>query len=399
MKEDQKINLDFGLPNKNLSLYIHIPFCELICPYCDFNKYSNVDYLIEGFVESLLNEIEIRSGEYTEYDINSIFFGGGTPSYLDEASFSKIVEKVKSCFKVSSDVEFSIEINPSDLNKKSLKNYSSLGINRISVGGQSFNDNVLLKLGRNHNSKDLIKTLNLLKSSDINNINLDLIFGVPGQSLDQWKHSLDKFIEFEIPHISTYCLTFEPKTRFYKDLIEEKILEPEENLIVKMFNCTSKILNNNGYNQYEISNWSKSDFECKHNLRYWMMQDYLGFGPGSSSLVNGERSKNIRSLKEYIKKTSVKDDSIKIYTQQNYLNNNKDNMFEYIMLNLRLKAGINHNDFLAKFKNNFFSMNKELIEDLIINGLIKDDKYNTSLTTKGIMVSDEISRKFIQKLV
>ena len=167
MKENQKINLDFGLPNKNLSLYIHIPFCELICPYCDFNKYSNVDNLIEGFVESLLNEIEIRSGEYTEYDINSIFFGGGTPSYLDEANFSKIVEKVKSCFKVSSDVEFSIEINPSDLNKKSLKNYSSLGINRISVGGQSFNDNVLSKLGRNHNSKDLIKTLNLLKSSDI----------------------------------------------------------------------------------------------------------------------------------------------------------------------------------------------------------------------------------------
>ena len=255
MKESQERNQDSGLRNKKLSLYIHIPFCELICPYCDFNKYSNVDYLIKDFIESLLNEIEIKSKEYKEYHINSIFFGGGTPSYLNDSDLSRVVEKIRSCFHISDNAEFSIEVNPSDLNKKRLINYSSLGVNRISVGGQSFDDDVLLKLGRNHNSKALIKSLNHLKESNINNINLDLIFGVPGQSLDQWKDSLDKFIEFNIPHISTYCLTFEPKTKYYKELKEKKISEPKESLIVKMFNYTSKFLYHNEYNQYGRMFW------------------------------------------------------------------------------------------------------------------------------------------------
>ena len=399
IRETQKRNLGYGLHSKELSLYVHIPFCDLICPYCDFNKYSNVDNLIEDFIKSLITEIEIKSKKFKTYQIKSIFFGGGTPSYLKETRLSKIVEKIKSLYNVNSNAEISIEINPRDINKNILNTYSALGINRISIGGQSFDDKVLKKLGRNHGANDLIKSINLIKESAFSNINLDLIFGVPDQTLNQWKDTLNKFVQFNIPHISTYCLTFEPKTKYFKDLEKNKISEPKETLIIKMFNYTSKFLSDNGYNQYEISNWSKDNFECHHNLRYWKMEDYLGFGPGSSSFIRGERSKNIRSLKDYIKKSKEEKISDKTYIQNNYTNSNKDNMFEYIMLNLRLKTGINHDDFKFKFNNNFSSMNKNLIADLTKIDLIKHDKSHTYLTKKGIMLSDEISRKFIQDLV
>jgi len=398
VKKGKIKTLDYGHHKKDLSLYVHIPFCDLICPYCDFNKYANVDHMIVDFTSALSAEIKSVSEKFKNYSIKSIFFGGGTPSYLDEYSLNNIYEQINSSYDIDPKVEFSIEVNPTDLNEKKLKLYESIGVNRISLGGQSFEDEILIKLGRNHNSKDLETSLNILQDSYIKNINLDLIFGVPDQTIEHWKKTLDKFLSYSLPHLSAYCLTFEPKTKYFRDLKLNKIISPPENLLVKMFNYNTKTLPKSNYEQYEISNWAQKSFKSKHNLRYWQMKNYRGFGPGASSHVEGTRTKNIRSLKSYIKvlmKEEITEDS---FIQETNKNTFEDTMSEYIMLNLRLSDGISHQKFFQRFGYRFELRFENIISELKKASLFEtNDKYS-KLTNNGKLVSDEISRKLLQEI-
>ncbi|MEC9451382.1 MAG: radical SAM family heme chaperone HemW [Chloroflexota bacterium] len=384
-------------PHKDLSIYIHIPFCEKICPYCDFNKYSKVDELIPDFTQSLIKEIQINSKEFKNSKIVTISLGGGTPSYINNQDLISVFDSIKNNYYLDDEFEFSIEINPTDLDDSKLELYEEIGINRVSVGGQSFDNKILKKLGRNHDSEILIKSLELLSNSYIDNINLDLIFGVPSQTLTQWENSLKMFLNFSFPHLSTYLLTFEPKTKFYRNLNQRRIFEPKENEIINMFNLTKEILNNNNYSQYEISNWAKKDRESIHNLRYWNSENYLGFGPGSSSHIDGRRMKNISSLKKYIQLCKNKINPDELYSEISTMTE-EEKMIEYVMLNLRLKKGIEHEDFQRKFNNVFNLKFRDMLEELNNNFLIKSNSKSTSLTNKGKLLSDYIFSKFTEEI-
>jgi len=391
MKESKINSLDYG-PHKSLSIYIHIPFCDVICPYCDFNKFSKVDNLIPEFVDSIINEIELRSIKNT--NIESLSFGGGTPSYLSNKDFELIFHSLKENFNFNQNIEISIEVNPKDINLEKVSLYEDLGINRISIGGQSFDDNILKKLGRNHNSIELINSLTLLKNKDFNNINLDLIYGVPGQSIETWEDSINKFIEFCFPHLSAYQLTYEPKTKFHRDLLANKITELGDETIVKMFGVMNSILLDYGYQNYEISNWSKPKMESVHNMRYWKKYDYLGFGPGASSFYENKRKTNTKSLKKYINnlKSSI------LEFEEDYTLNKKDNLIEGIMLDLRLSSGINHNEFNKKFDFDFNDKFFHLIKKLRDFKLIRNDNEKTILTQKGKLLSDSIFVLFQEEI-
>jgi len=383
--------------HKDLSIYIHIPFCEIICPYCDFNKYSKVDDLIPNFIQSLISEIQRNSKKFASSKIVSISLGGGTPSYINNKDLMAIFNSLKNNYLIDNKFEFSIEVNPADISNSRLELYEKIGINRVSVGGQSFNKNVLSKLGRNHDVETLKKSLDLLSGSYINNINLDLIFGVPSQTLAQWEESIKMFLNYSFPHLSTYLLTFEPKTKFFRDLNLKKIIEPKENIIIEMFNLAIELLNNNNYHQYEISNWAKTGSESIHNLRYWNSNNYLGFGPGASSLINGTRMKNISSLKKYIYLSKNIDNQNELYSEVNTITE-EEKMIEYIMLNLRMHMGINHKHFEKIFGKVFTHIFKSLINELNNGLLIESDLKTTSLTNKGKLVSDYIFTKFTEEI-
>ena len=392
IKERKIINPTSGLRN-DISLYIHIPFCDVICPYCDFNKYSKVDNLIPGFIESLVKEINIRKIENSK--IESISFGGGTPSYIPDNDLKTIFKNINDNFNLNNkNLEISIEVNPKDIEIDRIKFYEDLGINRISVGGQSFNDSVLKILGRNHNSKELLESLEILKKSSITNINLDLIYGVPDQKIHSWENSLKRFIDFSFPHLSAYQLTFEHKTKFYKDLMLNKIKEVDENIAVEMYLMLNSILNKNNYINYEISNWSKPKMESVHNLRYWKKKNYLGLGPGASSFINNKRTTNVRSLKKYINNFKKS----KLEFEENYILKRNDILIENIMLSLRLSGGVDHKEFQKKFSLDFNEIFYEIIEYLNKYNLINSDKNSTLLTEKGKLLSDSIFLIFEEKI-
>lgn len=391
MKENKINSQDYG-HHKSLSIYIHIPFCDVICPYCDFNKFSKVDNLIPEFVDSLINEIKLR--RFKKSNVESISFGGGTPSYLSNNDLTSIFIALKENFSFNENIEISIEANPKDINLEKIFFYKNLGINRISIGGQSFDDNVLKKLGRNHNAKELISTLDLLKDNYLKNVNLDLIYGVPGQSIESWENSLNKFIEFNFPHLSAYQLTYEPKTKFHRDLMTNKITELNDEDIVKMFKILNSKMSDYGYQNYEISNWSKPGMESLHNMRYWKKNDYIGFGPGASSFYGNNRKTNIKSLKKYINNLK----NLILEFEENYTLNKKDNLIEGIMLNLRLSSGINHEQFEKKFNFDFSDKFFQTIDKLLEYDLIKTNNKKTILTEKGKLLSDSIFVLFQEEI-
>ena len=389
---ENKINSQAYGHHKELSIYIHIPFCDVICPYCDFNKFSNVDNLIPDFVDSIINEIKLRRVEYS--NVKSLSFGGGTPSYLSNDNLISIFVALKDNFNFNKNIEISIEVNPKDVNLEKITFYKNLGINRVSVGGQSFDDNVLKTLGRNHNSKELIYSLDLLIDSNFNNLNLDLIYGVPGQSIKSWENSLNKFIEFNFSHLSAYQLTYEPKTKFHRDLITNKITELDDKDIVKMFKILNSKMPDYGYQNYEISNWSKPDMESVHNMRYWKKNDYIGFGPGASSFYENNRKTNIKPLKKYINNLK----NLILEFEEDYTLNKKDNLIEEIMLNLRLSSGINHDQIEKNFNFDFNDKFFQTIDKLLKFNLIKTNNEKTILTEKGKLLSDSIFLLFQEEI-
>ena len=282
------------------SIYVHIPFCEIKCPYCDFNAYSDVDHLTENLINSIEKEIVYWGTLFKNQKIKSIFFGGGTPSWIESKYIQNIIKIIKENFNLNKDIEITLESNPMDLTKTKIDDYLHSGINRFSVGIQSLNDKTLKFIGRNHNRKEALKALKNLNNKRAANFSVDIMFGIPYQTVAEIKETVETLIKFNPTHFSSYSFTIEPNTPFHKFVKEKKIKELDEDIYIDIFNTIYSILKNNNYINYEISNWALKGYESTHNTNYWDNNNFLGVGPGAHSYINEIRFSNTKSPKKYI---------------------------------------------------------------------------------------------------
>ena len=372
---------------KELSLYIHIPFCKQKCFYCDFPSYASIDYLREDYVEALCKEINEKG---TNYKIKSIFIGGGTPSYLDTKEIRKILEAINK-LDLSEDMEFTMECNPGALEEEKLKTMLNGGVNRISMGLQAVQNSLLKDIGRIHSFKQFEENFKLVRNVGFKNINVDLMFGLPNQKVEEWIESLECIAKLNPEHISAYSLIIEEGTAFYKLWERNKLILPSEEEEREMYSITKEILSKYGYTQYEISNFSKEGYECYHNKVYWRNEEYLGLGSASTSFIDGKRIKNIENVKVYIDKINNNEDIIEDIT----INTKEDNMEEFVFMGLRMIEGISIDEFNERFGIDIYSIYKEVIDKNIKSKLLTLENKKLRLTDKGIELSNSVMSDFI----
>ncbi|GFR34524.1 radical SAM family heme chaperone HemW [Thermobrachium celere] len=364
-------------------LYVHIPFCKSKCFYCDFNSIVN-DMLQDEYVDVLLKEIDSLSEE----NFDTIFIGGGTPTILSIKNLQKLLNKLSRF----NPIEYTIEANPGTLNKEKLILLKNYGINRLSLGLQSVDDKMLKKLGRIHKYEDFLKNYFDARDVGFTNINVDIMFNLPNQTKEEFMFNLYELIKINPEHISCYSLIIEEGTKFYEMHVKNELMlldEEEERLIYHEIN---NVLKQNGYIQYEISNYAKKGYECKHNIIYWTDEEYIGVGAGAHSYYEGKRFNNISNVYEYINK-------IKLYNSavEECINlTEAEHMSEFIFLGLRMNRGININQFKSKFNKDIMEIYSKEINELINNGLIEKVGENIRLTEKGRDLSNLVFVSFIK---
>ena len=370
---------------KKAGLYIHIPFCKVKCVYCDFYSITKKEDQIPLFTECLLKEIDNYKHYAGKWEFNTIFFGGGTPSLLPAKYLEQILQKLHNTFDTSKVKEITLEANPGEAPLEHLKDIKNLGVNRLSMGFQSFNDKILKILGRLHKSDDCFKTFKNARKAGFNNISTDMIFNIPELSTDNWKKDLNKLLDLDPNHISAYSLTVEPSTKLFNLVKRKEVLMPLESTDIEQFLLTEDILLKHGFYHYEISNYAKKGMESKHNLHYWNLSPYLSFGPSAHSYDLKKRWWNVKSLEKYINLLSENKTPI----EDKELLSRHDNFNEIILNGLRLKRGIklsdlnNYNDLISKD-----SLNK-------INNkwdCLSISNKNIKLIDNGFLFVDEITK-------
>lgn len=358
------------------SVYIHIPFCSSICSYCDFSKvYYNEDW-VNQYLEALNNEIDLS---YKGEVLNTLYIGGGTPSCLNIEQLNKLFNIIKK-FNLSTKVEFTFECNVENINKEKLELLYNNGVNRLSIGIQTFNNDLLKILNRHHTKEEVIGKINLAKSIGFNNINVDLIYAIPKEDINILKNDLDLFLSLNINHISTYSLIIEPNTKLYID----KFKNIDEDLDYEMYKYICTKLKENGYNHYEISNFAKDGYESFHNLTYWNNEEYYGFGLGASGYVNGIRYDNTKNLNKYLNKN---------YIYESHKLELKETIENEFILGLRKVKGINKKIFQDKYNINIKDINH--VKKLITDGKLLEDKDNIYINPKYLYTSNDILIEFL----
>ena len=373
-----------------ISLYIHIPFCAQKCLYCDFPSFARKDHLRKAYIEALNKEIINLREKHNNLEINTIFIGGGTPSVLESNELECLLKEIAK-LNMAKDIEYSMECNPGNLTEEKLEVMKKYGVNRISMGLQAKQDNLLKGLGRIHNYKTFKENFLLAKKVGFNNINVDLMFGLPNQRLNEWEETLREIISLEPAHISAYSLIIEEGTAFYNLYENDKLKLPTEEEERKMYHLAKKILEENGFNQYEISNYAKEGKECRHNLAYWNMDNWIGVGSAAASYINGKRIKNISSVEEYINSINEKGEAV-----EEIINNSKnDNMEEFMFMGLRKINGIDENEFKNRFSMNINDVYGEILNKYIDEGLLIRESGRIFLSEKGIEISNIIMADFL----
>lgn len=369
---------------KNISLYIHIPFCASKCYYCNFVSFKYGYKTQREYVEYLLKEIELYKDK--NLNLKTIFIGGGTPSVLGLGEITKIFDKIKECFTIDSDAEITIECNPNSFDEYRAREYKECGINRISFGLQSSNDKILKLVNRIHTKKDFIKAVKIAKKYGFKNINADMLIGLPNQTIKDVKNTLKLLLKLKIEHISCYSLILEEGTPLYLMVKNKEKCLPSEDESVKMYDFVLDYLKKHNIYRYEVSNFAKFQKECKHNLVYWNCQDYLGLGLNSHSKINNERSENFEKLKDYFNSLDENKKPIKNSYKLSLLEQKE----EFIMLNLRKAQGINLVEFKQKFNEDLTIEKNKQIENLKNLGLIEIKNDYLFATDLGFKVLNQI---------
>lgn len=377
---------------KKIGIYVHIPFCKQKCLYCDFVSYSGKLNYAKEYVERLKAEI-VNTAKKIETDniiVNTIYFGGGTPSYINEEYILEILETIKSQFILDENIEITLEVNPGTANKEKLRYYKNIGINRISIGLQSTEDKILKLLGRIHNYKEFVQIYKDAREVGFENINIDMIIGVPTQTIENVKDSVNKILELNPEHISIYSLIVEENTPLENKIANGELVLPDEDLEREMYWYTKRKLESNGYKHYEISNYAKKGRESKHNLNCWNQDEYLGFGVAAHSYFNNQRYSNTDSMEEYINEKEI----YKIQTI-NEIQTIEDKEKEYMLLGLRKIDGVNIAEFKNKFIENPIYTFRNEIDKLVKEDLIEVDLNSIKLTNKGIDLANIVWEEFV----
>lgn len=370
---------------KKLGIYVHIPFCKEKCYYCDFITMPYQEKRIGEYFSLLEKEVYMYKDKFKNYTIDSIYFGGGTPSFVDSKYIIDLILLLKKYFFIEENIEFTIETNPDTLDKYKLNDYINYGINRISLGVQTFNDTILKILGRNHSSETIINDIEIIKEVGFKNLSLDLIMGLPKQKLSNIKNDLQIIKEISPKHISYYDLIIEKNTRFNKLYKEKKLLLPTDDENRKFYKNIISSLNSMNLNQYEISNFAVTGFESKHNLKYWLVNEYLGLGIGASSYIHNYRYTNEYRYKEY--KNKINNDVLPIQAKEYLTYNNK--IFEKIIMNMRLVTGLSLKELKSEYNYDIFDKNEKIINEYIKQNLLILHNDRLSFTEEGFNISNK----------
>lgn len=368
-------------------LYIHIPFCLRKCLYCDFFSIPFDKSLSEEYIDAIMIEIDNRKEGLGR--LKTIYIGGGTPTVLSLNGLDRLFKKLRD-IPWSDDIEITIEANPGTIYSEMVKILNSLGVNRFSLGIQSFIDRELEILGRIHNSLDGIKAIELIRNEGAKNLSIDLIYGIPGQSVKDWQYNLTRAIEYSPEHISTYELTPEKETPLYDLITEGGLRKPDEDTIIDMYYHSIERLNRAGYIHYEISNFAKDGFQCRHNINYWDRGEYIGLGAGAHSFEDEIRRVNIRDVRRYI---DIVKKGLSPYEEETVIRETEA-LKEYIFLGLRKRKGINVRAIKERFKIDIITASS----DLISNGLLEVKGDYLRLTNRGLTLSNSIIVRLFETL-
>ena len=380
-------------------IYVHIPYCVTKCPYCDFNSYGVGSRFPEKeYTNTILQELELYRNDITNTEISSIFFGGGTPSLFDPKSIERILSRIYEITSPASNIEISLEVNPKTADLAKLVGLRSAGINRISVGVQSFSERKLDFLGRINSAEDSSNILKDIKKAGFKNYSMDLMYGIKDETIFEWENDLNKALDFDYPHISAYCLTIEDGTEFGRRYALGKLKVPSDDRLSEFITYTTDFLQDSGYNQYEISNYAKAGSECAHNMLYWKGDSYSGLGAGAHSHLAksdndswGRRWANLRSPALYM--NSVQEGIKPLdFTEQL---NREEVVQDRVLMGLRLKEGIDISELETKFQLNT-DMSK--IGKLVDEGFLENNKNAFRLTKKGNLLSNAVILKFVEAL-
>lgn len=379
---------------KKIGVYIHIPFCKSKCFYCDFVSYSFKNECIEKYIKALKKEIiETLGNIKEEINIDTIYLGGGTPSYIDSKYIYEILQIPELKSKIMENCEITIEINPGTINREKLIDYKNAGINRISMGLQSTNNEILKAIGRIHTYEQFLDSYNLVREAGFQNINVDLMLALPNQTIEILEESVQKVIDINPEHISIYSLILEEDTKLYNMVNLNKTKLPSEEQEREMYWKVKELLEKYDYKHYEISNFSKTGFESKHNCNCWKQNEYLGFGTAAHSYYNSIRYSNITEVEKYIENIN------KDLMQNNIIVNEEqsinDKQKEFVMMGLRRIEGIRLEDFCEKFNMRLEKVFEKEIELLKKQGLIEVDTYNIKLSNLGIDLANLVWEKFV----
>lgn len=390
------------MKQKEIGLYIHIPFCKKKCNYCDFCSYDNKEELIPNYMKWLQHEIQevgktnkqdVIEGRDNPFLVKTIYVGGGTPSFVDSKYIVEIMKIINENYTVLSDAEITIEVNPGTATLEKLEDYWNCGINRISIGLQSTYDGLLKQIGRIHTYQDFLETYHMARTVGFTNINVDLMLGLPNQTMQMLQNSVEEIIGLEPEHISLYSLIVEEGTKLEEQLNQKELVLPEEGIERDMYWKTKELLEKAGYIHYEISNFAKRGYESNHNTDCWYQKEYIGFGSASHSYTNGIRYSNIENVEEYI--NNYEEDKIENNLIFHEKQNQESMQKEYMLLGLRKIQGISIQEFKNKFVANPLYLFREKIEKLTTEELIEVDGDRIKLTNKGLDLANLVWEEFV----
>lgn len=389
----------------NYSLYFHIPFCTHRCAYCDFNTYAGQEALIPAYVEALCKDVEfVGQRERGEGKAYTIFFGGGTPSLFSPGQFEAVFQSIRHHFTLADEAEITMEANPGTVSCENLIQLRRLGMNRISYGVQSANMEELQMLERAHNFFDVIEAVTSARKAGFENLNLDLIYGLPEQTLQTWQTTVKRILDLHPEHISAYALTLEHGTPFGRWASKGLLPLPDPDLAAEMYEWLSETLEASGYHQYEISNWSIPGHECRHNLQYWRGLPYLAFGAGAHGYANGYRYSNVLRIKTYIERLKPIHGQIANFefplspvTVNSHRQTHQDDMSEFMMTGLRLtQEGISQAEFQARFGQSIYDVYGKEIDDLLKLGLLENGLgKRIRITKRGRLLGNRVFMRFV----